>query len=84
MPNFNKYADKTLENDCCIDVDVGKLGRLNTQLAVNSMEIFERYLFPDNNERPLCMDCTQISMQATAILSPFSGNVLRQKFFVGN
>ena len=33
--DFNKYTSKTLENDCCMNLEIGKLC-LSIQLAVNS------------------------------------------------
>ena len=50
---FHRFASKTMENDCSIDLEVGKLW-LSTQLPVYSRQIFALYLFPDKNERSLC------------------------------
>ena len=37
-------------------------------------------LFPNKNQKSLCMGCMQISIQATAILSPISGNEMCAHF----
>ena len=46
-------------------------------LAINSWQIFAPYLFSNKIENPLCVDCMQISIQATTILSLISGYGLK-------
>ena len=74
IPDLNKYATKTLENDCVIDLEGGKLC-LSFLLAVISEKMFASYVFPDKNQKPLRMCRMQITKQAVAILSLISGNV---------
>ena len=63
-PELNKYATKTLENDCFIDLEGRKLC-LSYLLAVISDKIF-----PDKNQKPLRMRRMQI-----AFVSLISGDV---------
>ena len=74
IPELNKYATKTLENDCFIDLEGGKLC-LSYSLAVNSEKIFAFYLFPDKSQKPFRMCRMQITKQVVAMLSLISGNV---------
>ena len=64
---------KCLKNDFFIDLEVGKLC-LSFLLAVISEKMFASYAFPDKNQKPLRMSCSQITKQAVAILSLISGN----------
>ena len=75
IPDLNKYATKTLENDCFVDLEGGKLC-LSNLLAAISEKMFASYagLFPDKNQNPLSMCRMQITKQAVAILFLISGN----------
>ena len=75
IPDLNKYATKTLENDCFVDPEGSKLS-LSYLLAVISEKMLASYVFPDKNQKPLRMCRMQISKQAVAILSLISGNVI--------
>ena len=70
---MNKYVAKTLENDCFVDLEGGKLC-LRYPLAVISEKMFASYAFPDKNQKPLRMCRMQISKQAVTTLSLISGN----------
>ena len=72
--DFNKYATKTLENDCFVDLEDSKLC-LSYLLAVISEKMFASYVFPDKNQKSLRMCRMQITKQAVAILSLISGDV---------
>ena len=52
IPDLNKYASKTLENDCFVDLGGGKLC-LSYLLAVISEQMFASYVFPDKNQKAL-------------------------------
>ena len=80
IPDLNKYATKTLENDCFVDLEGGKLC-LSYLLAVISEKMFASYVFPDKNQKPLRM---QITKQAVGILSLISGNGLTKQSTVAN
>ena len=73
-PDLNKYATKTLENDCFDDLEGGKLC-LSYMLAVISEKMFASYVYPDKNQKPLRTRRMQITTQAVAILSLISGDV---------
>ena len=73
-PDLNKYATKTLENDCFVDLEGSKLC-LSCLLAVISEKMFASYAFPDKNQKPLRMCRMQITEQAVAIVSLISGDV---------
>ena len=60
IPDLNKYATKTLENDCFIDLEGDKL-YLNYLLTVISEKMFASYVFPDKNQKPLRMCRMQIA-----------------------
>ena len=66
-PDLNKYATKTLENDCFVDLEGSKLC-LSYLLAVISEKMFASYVFPDKNQKPF-------TTQAVAIVSLISGDV---------
>ena len=68
IPDLNKYATKRLDNDCFIDLEVGKLC-LSYLLAEISEKVFVSYVFPDKNQTPLRMCRMQITKQAVASLS---------------
>ena len=74
IPDLNKYATKTLENDCFVDLEGSKLC-LSYLLAVISEKMFASYVFPDKNQKPLHMCRMQITKQAVAIVSLISGDV---------
>ena len=76
IPDLNKYATKTMENDCFVDREGRKLC-LSYLLAVISEKMFACYVFPDKNQKPLRMCRMQIIKQAVAILSLISGNGIR-------
>ena len=63
IPDLNKYATKTLENDCFVDLEGGKLC-LSDLLAVISEKMFASYVFPGKNQKPLRMYRMQISKPA--------------------
>ena len=71
--DLNKYATKTLGNDCFVDLVGGKLC-LSYRLAVISEKMFASYVFPDKNQKPLCMCRMQITKEAVAILPLISGS----------
>ena len=71
-PDLNKYATKTLENDCFVDLEGSKLC-LSYLLAVISEKMFASYVFPDKNQKPLRMCRMQITKQAVTIVSLISG-----------
>ena len=73
-PDLNKYATKTLENDCFVDLEGGQLC-LSYLLAVISEKMFASYVFPDKNQKLLRMFRMQITTQAVAIVSLISGDV---------
>ena len=64
IPDLNKYATKTLENDCFVDPEGSKLS-LSYLLAVISEKMLASCVFPDKNQKPLRMCRIQISMQAS-------------------
>ena len=59
IPDLNKYAIKTLENDCFVDLEGGKLC-LSYLLAVISEKVFASCVFPEKNQNPLRMCRMQI------------------------
>ena len=65
-------CQKPFKNDCFIDLEVSKLC-LSFLPAVIFEKVFASYVFPDKNQRPLCMGRMQITRQAVAILSLISG-----------
>ena len=68
IPDLNKYATKTLENDCFVDLEGGK---------------HASYVFPDKNQKPLRMCRMPIFKQAVAIfLLLISGNVVNTWKFI--
>ena len=71
--DLNKYDTKTLENDCFIHLEGGKLC-LNYLLAVISEKMLAAHVFPDKNQKLLRLCRMQITKQAVAILSPIFGN----------
>ena len=74
-PDLNKYATKTLENDCfVVDLEGSKLC-LSYLLAVIFEKMFASYVFPDKNQKPLRMCRMQITKQAVAIVSLICGDV---------
>ena len=73
IPDLDKYATKTLENDCFVDLEGGKL-YLSYLLTVISEKMFASYVFPDKNQKTLRKCGMQITKQAVAILSLISGN----------
>ena len=65
-PDLNKYATKTLENDCFfVDLEGSKLC-LSYLLTVISEKMFASYVFPDKNQKPLRMCRMQFS-QSTSL-----------------
>ena len=72
--DLNKYATKTLENDCFVDLEGSKLC-LSYLLAVISEKMFASYVFPDKNQKPLRMCRMHITKQAVAIVSLISVDV---------
>ena len=68
IPDLNKCATKTLENDCFVDLEGGKLC-LSYLLAVISEKVSASYVFPDENQNPLRMCRMQITKEAVASLS---------------
>ena len=74
IPDLNKYATKTLENDYFVDLEDSKLC-LSYLLAVISEKMFASYVFPDKNQKPLRMCRMQITTQTMAIVSLISGDV---------
>ena len=74
MPDLNKCATKTLENDCFVDLEDSKLC-LSYLLAVIPEKMFASYLFSDKNQKTLRMCRTQTTTQAVAIVSLISGDV---------
>ena len=52
IPDLTKYAIKTLENDCFVDLEGGKLC-LSYLFVVISEKMFASYAFPDKNQKPL-------------------------------
>ena len=70
IPGLNKYATKTLENDCFVNLEGGKLC-LIILLAVISEKMFASYFLIKIKSRRCRM---QITKQAVAILPLISGN----------
>ena len=59
-PDLNKYATKTLENDCFVDLEGSKLCP-SYLLAVISEKMFASHVFSDKNQNPLRMCRMQIT-----------------------
>ena len=75
IPDLNKYATKTLENDCFIDLKGNKLC-LSYLLAVISEKCSRpMYFLIKIKSHALRMFRMQITKQAVAILSLISGNI---------
>ena len=71
--DLDKYANKMLQSDCFIDLEVGKLF-LSFVLPVISEKNVCVLVFTDKNQKPLRVSRMQITNQAVAILSQISGN----------
>ena len=74
--DLNKYETKTLENDCSIHLEGGKLC-LSYLLTVISEKMFAAYVFPDKNQKLLRLCRMQITKQVVATLLLISGNELQ-------
>ena len=74
--DLNIYDTKTLENDCFIHLEGGKLC-LSYLLTVISEKMFAAYVFPDKNQKLLRLCRMQITKQVVAILLLISGNELQ-------